>query len=315
MRKELEIGDEIVIYPEKGYYYTSLETKNGFEYQEFKSSNFPETLTAVFIGREKGKNGKWYEKYTLKTIPEELKDFRLRGKPGFTNSIKETNKISEILQGIAEDGRKILYPRSINIEDVNEILGVVVDFKNRVVYQKNNPSENISSSDTFGQRSILHLEPEIYSSIDSEFIEEKEVKSTAYSYRIDNLEETNKRKEIVLINAEYHLASDFVYVNSRDVIFSSGMVYTITGFTYAGAIALFDFYGISYFNYAAVRPVFYLEADKEQQETAELLEEIKKQQEKITEIKKDISNLEENLKKEEKKLGKMLEKAQNLYRK
>ena len=50
MDKTLEIGDEIVIYPEGGHRYTSLETKNGLENQDFNSSNFPKTLKAVFLG-------------------------------------------------------------------------------------------------------------------------------------------------------------------------------------------------------------------------------------------------------------------------
>ena len=50
MNKKLEIGDKIVIYPEKGLCYTSLETKNGYENQVFNTSNFPETLAAVFLG-------------------------------------------------------------------------------------------------------------------------------------------------------------------------------------------------------------------------------------------------------------------------
>ena len=50
MNKKLEIGDKIVIYPKKGLCYSSLETKNGFENEYFNSSNFPKTLTAVFLG-------------------------------------------------------------------------------------------------------------------------------------------------------------------------------------------------------------------------------------------------------------------------
>ena len=88
MNKKLEIGDEIVIYPKKGLSYRSLETKNGYENQVFNSSNFPETLAAVFLGIKKDKAGKYYEKYTLKTIPKELYNFKLCRKSGFENLIE-----------------------------------------------------------------------------------------------------------------------------------------------------------------------------------------------------------------------------------
>ena len=188
MSKKLEIGDEIVIYPEGGLDYTSLKTKNGCKNQAYHSSNFPIALTAVFLGIKKGKDGKWYEKYTLKSIPEELDTFNLYGKVGFENLIEELNKISEILQGKAEDGRKILYPRSINIEDVNEILGVVVDYENKRIYQKDYPSKNIDELKNFGERrNILPFEAEESSAIASEFIKENQLESTAYYYSIKDL--------------------------------------------------------------------------------------------------------------------------------
>ena len=168
MNKKLKIGDEIVIYPKKGHSYASLKIKNGCKRQVYDSSNFPETLTAVFIGREEGTDGKWYEKYTLKSIPKELYNFKLYGKSGFVNLIEELDAIAQILQGTAEDGRKILYSRSINIEDVNEILGVVVDYKNKRIYQKKNPSKDINKAANFGKiRKILPREANMCRSINS----------------------------------------------------------------------------------------------------------------------------------------------------
>ena len=300
MNKKLEIGDEIVIYPEGGHRYTSLETKNGLENQDFNSSNFPKTLTAVFLGIKKGKDGKWYEKYTLKSIPKELLYFCLYGKRGFENSIEELNAISQILQGRAKDGRKILYSRSINIEDVNEILGVVVDYKNKRIYQKNNPSKDINKVGLFGtRRRILPQEAKMCRSINSEFIKENQLEFTAYSYSIEDLKISEKRKEIVQLIFEYHLASRSVIVDSSCAGFCEGYVSYGSVSMCSG---LFDSDGDEYAGFLAVRPVFYLE---EEQEEAEILEEIKKQQEKI-------GKMQEDLKKEEKELGKMLEKAQKL---
>ena len=346
MAKNLKIGDEIVIYPKKGHSYESLETKNGYKNQVYDSSNFPETLTAVFIGREEGKDGKWYERYTLKTIPQELLYFSLYGKRGFENLIEELNKISEILQGTAEDGRKILYSRSINIEDVNEILGVVVDYKNKRIYQKNNPSKDINKAANFGKiRKILPFEAEECRAIDSEFIKGNQLEFTAYWYSIWDLKISEKRKEIVELNVKYHLASRSVGVDSGYAYFCKGSVDSGDADMNRG---LFNSYGVGFGGWSAVRPVFYLESDiqseviEEQQEVEkvlkevetkkekdlkepqeikafEYLKEIKKQQKKIEDMQKDIikqeeeiAKMQEDLNKEEKELEKMLEKALNL---
>ena len=300
--KKLEIGDEIVIYPRKDLSYKSLETKNGIEYQEFDSSNFPGALTAVFIGREEGKDGKYYEKYTLKSIPKELSNFELYGKLGFVNLIEELDAIAQILQGTAEDGRKILYSRSINIEDVNEILGVVVYFKNKIVYQKDNPSKDINEAANFGKRrKILPLEAEECSAIDSEFIKENQLESTAYCYSIKDLKISKKRKEIVVLDVKYHLASRSVYVGTDFAGFCEGVVDDGNADMY---IYLFDSNGDSYDDYAAVRPVFYLECDiQEKANSLEIKTLIEKKKEKIAKIK-------ENLEQEEKEL----EILENFYR-
>lgn len=329
MSKKLEIGDEIVIYPAKGLLYTSLETKNGYKDQVYDSSNFPEVLTAVFIGKKKGKNGKWYEKYTLKTIPEELSNFRLEGKLAFKNLIEELDAISQILQGRAEDGREILYSRSINIEDVNEILGVVVDYKNKRIYQKNEPSRDINKSDNFGKRrKILLSEAKVCSDINSEFIKENQLESTAYYYSIKDLKVSEKRKEIVLLNVGYCLASRSVRVYSSYAYFCGGYV------NYGKADVdkyLFAFGGDNGCIVLAVRPVFYLESNiqdeiieepqeekelkvdkseaknkveikkentlKEPQENKdlEILNKIKEQQKKLEDVKKDIVEQQEKL--------------------
>ena len=276
MSKKLEIGNKIVIYPEGGHRYTSLEAKNGLVNQDFNSSNFPKTLTAVFLGIKKGKDGKWYEKYTLKSIPKELNEFCLKGKLGFVNLIEELDAISQILQGTAEDGRKILYSRSINMEDVNEILGVVVDYKNKRIYQKNNPSKNINELDNFGKRrKILPFEAKECSAIASEFIKKNQLESTVYYYSIKDLKVSEKRKKIVLLNDGYYLASRSVYVDSSYARFCEGIVGN--GNAYMG-YSLFYSNGYEDYGYLAVRSVFYLESNiqneviEEQQEEKVLTE-------------------------------------------
>ena len=260
MSKKLEIGDEIVIYPEGGLDYTSLKTKNGCKNQAYHSSNFPIALTAVFLGIKKGKDGKWYEKYTLKSIPEELDTFNLYGKVGFENLIEELNKISEILQGKAEDGRKILYPRSINIEDVNEILGVVVDYKNKRIYQKNNPSKDINEAANFGKiRKILPREANMCRSINSEFIRGNQLESTTYNYSIKDLKISEKRKRIVELNVKYHLASYSVDVSSTVAFFCESYIYN--GIVETGVYLFVSTGGLRCERSAAARPVFYLESN------------------------------------------------------
>lgn len=183
-------------------------------------------------------------------------NFRLYGKSGFVNLIEELDAIAQILQGTAEDGRKILASRSINIEDVNEILGVVVDYKNKRIYQKNKPSKDINELANFGlRREILPLEAK---TIDSEFIKGNQLKFTAYYYRTRDLKISEKRKEIVKLNVEYHLAS-------RSVVVKSGSAYFCEGGVLDGEVRmdgiLFISVGYELNGDLAVRPVFYLKWD------------------------------------------------------
>lgn len=109
--KKLEIGKtEIVIYPEKGNTYLSIKRINSVKDQRFNSSNLPNELRAVYIGEEII-DGKKYEKYTLKTIPNELQKFLLYGRIGLENLSKEIDLISAISQGKTEDGREMLYTK------------------------------------------------------------------------------------------------------------------------------------------------------------------------------------------------------------
>lgn len=264
--EKLEIGKtEIVIYPEKGLTYLSPKDRNGIIDQEFNSSNLPKTLKALYMGKEKVK-GILYEKYILKTIPGELKEFLVKGESGFVNLSRELNSVAGILQGKAKDGRKIRYVRSMDIKDVNKLFKIII--KNKKVYQKGREKIDINRRSNFGCRfNIDDNFTEELRKIIRKHIKSKKIKSTAYTYHIEDLHTDEYLKELILLPTPYYLNSTGVYVHPGDscgysssVDFGYGAIGV--GSVYYGYGNFFHSDGIWDFVGLAVRPVFFLESRK-----------------------------------------------------
>ena len=316
MNQKLEIGKtEIVIYPKKDLIYKSLKCVNGSANQQFNSSNLQKELTAVYIG--KAKIGEvLYEKYTLKTIPEELQDFLLYGEIGFKNLSGELNLVAGILQGEAEDGRKLEYVRNIQVEDVNDLLNVIIDFGNKKVYQKGRKDINLIRKfshfgcsfniyDNFIKRSQLE--------IIEKYINGVNIKSTAYSYSKKDLKVEEYLKELIFLSTPYYLNSIGVNASPRIQFNLSAFAYFGCGAVdiksvFCGETSLFSSEGGKYSSNLSVRPVFLLKSKKqsnretEEDDIKKILADCEVLNNRVKKRKREIAKKMQKLQKEEKQL-------------
>ena len=357
MSKKLEIGKtEIVIYPEGGHKYVSENIMNGTnKYQYFNSSRLPKKLMAVYIGKETIE-GVLHDKYILKEIPEELKELRLKGEDGYKNLSAILDSVAKILRGKSEDGREIKYARSVTDEDINKLFNIIVDFENKKVYQEG-IGRNINKENSFGNSLKINSNFSKRSiEIIREHIKGKYIDFTSYYYSEEDLQVEGYLKKLVFLEEEYYLNSYGVFGDSSCIYFGSGSVGN-DGYVYGGHNILFDSingslifesgeYAVQFDRdvYAAVRPVFYLESNiqdeiiEEQQEEKvlkvaeneaknkvetkkektlkgpqenkdlEILNKIKEQQEKLEDVKKDIVEQQEKLANVQKNIVKKQEK-------
>ena len=327
MSKKLEIGKtEIVIYPERGgHTYVVPKDISGMDYEQtFNSSNLPEKLIAVYIGQETIR-GVLHDKYILKEIPEELRKVWLSGETGFVNQSIVLDSVAGILRGEAEDGRKIKYVRSVIVEDINKLFNVIVDFKNKRVYQEG-IDRNIDRTKNFGNsldinQNFTRKEIEII----RKHIEGKYIESTAYFYSEKDLQAEEYLKKLIFLKTSYYLNSPGVYVDSGIAYFGFGAVYD-------GCCVSRGFRNLFNSNYGwsacrfSIRPVFYLEKEFQENKDLEILNKIEekqeklanvqknivKKQEKIMVLEKNIAKQQEELKKEKEELQKMVNEALEL---
>ena len=320
MSKKLKIGKtEVVIYPENGHTYVIPKDISGLRYdKQFSSSNLPRELTAVCIGREEIK-GVLHDKYILKEIPKELKELWLYGEPGYSNLSVILDSVAGILRGETEDGRRIKYVRSMIVEDINKLFNITVDFKNQKVYQKG-IGKNINRRENFGKSLNIDLyfnKKEI--EIIRKHIKGEYINFTSYYYHKEDLQVEEYLKNLIFLNNSY-------YLNSPGVNGVSGGAYFGPGAVSNGSV----FRGIGYLFYSngnwngnwnvyvmAVRPVFYLESNiqdeiiEEQQEEKELKVDKNEAKNKV-EIKKENTLKEPQENKDLEILNKIKEKREKL---
>ncbi len=249
--EKLKMGDEIYVYLEGGHEYLSYESENGYEDQTFNSSEYPTKVKAAYLWNEED-----YEVYAFMEIPYTLREFYIFGETGFKNSVEELDKIIETtIKGKAEDGREILHPRSINIDDINKIAGVKPDFEKGIVYQEKEPKENIDFGGSFGYSRKIRIYE--LKRITFRFIKGISLKSTAYYYSIKDLNIEKYKKEILNIGFEYYLASQSIHLNNIGVYFCNNVI--IKGDVVMSA-CLFDLDGNKNCISKAIRPVFKLKS-------------------------------------------------------
>ena len=316
MSKKLKIGKtEVVIYPENGHTYVIPKDISGLRYdKQFSSSNLPRELTAVCIGREEIK-GVLHDKYILKEIPKELKELWLYGEPGYSNLSVILDSVAGILRGETEDGRRIKYVRSMIVEDINKLFNITVDFKNQKVYQKG-IGKNINRRENFGKSLNIDLyfnKKEI--EIIRKHIKGEYINFTSYYYYKEDLQVEEYLKNLIFLNNSYYLNSPGVYDSSDGAIFGPGVV--LGGYVFRGVGGLFISDGDWNALGRAVRPVFYLESNiqdeiiEEQQEEKELKVDKNEAKNKV-EIKKENTLKEPQENKDLEILNKIKEKREKL---
>ena len=188
----------------------------------------------------------------------------LKGAYGYVNCKQILNNVSGIYStslGKAE---------SLTAEEINRLIGVTVDYKNKTVYENSNPSTNIDKTGSIGNQytyKATDYTPESYIDNRRHAAEgEKTEPATAYYYEWDKLTIPEPLKTMLFSGTAsdanyvkaYWLASSGVCVNSERAYFGPGNV--VDGFL-ASDRRLFYSYGYWRAGSLAVRPVVYLNSE------------------------------------------------------
>ena len=188
----------------------------------------------------------------------------LKGAYSYVNCKQILNNISGIYStslGKAE---------SLTAEEINRLIGVTVDYKNKTVYENSDPSTNIDKTGSIGNQytyKATDYTPESYIDNRRHAAEgEKTEPATAYYYEWDKLTIPEPLKTMLFSGTAsdanyvkaYWLASSGVCVNSERAYFGPGNV--VDGFL-ASDRRLFYSYGYWRAGSLAVRPVVYLNSE------------------------------------------------------
>ena len=188
----------------------------------------------------------------------------LKGAYGYVNCKQILNNVSGIYStslGKAE---------SLTAEEINRLIGVTVDYKNKTVYENSDPSTNIDKTGSIGNQytyKATDYTPESYIDNRRHAAEgEKTEPATAYYYEWDKLTIPEPLKTMLFSGTAsdanyvkaYWLASSGVCVNSERAYFGPGNV--VDGFL-ASDRRLFYSYGYWRAGSLAVRPVVYLNSE------------------------------------------------------
>ena len=247
----LELGDEVP-YIHREETYVSLEEKNGFGNQKFSTKDFDMKWQAIGVETIDGNK-------CLKLIAKDpvFSKFILKGARGCVYGINEMHRICSFFA----TGAGALKGRSITIEDVNQLLDVVVDEEQGIVYQKGY-EKYINGNKDFLQKYLLDEAfyiPESY--LKGEKVR-KEIIETSYWYRIGAIIGKEKEKNIVQRSVNYSLASPGVGVGvgSDYAYFGPGAV--INGYVNSDYYNFFSSDGRECNYLLAVRPILYLKSNE-----------------------------------------------------
>ena len=245
----LELGDEVP-YTHREETYVSLKEKNGFGNQEFSTKALDMEWQAIGVETIDGnKCLKLIAKYPV------FSEFTIKGARGYVYGIDEMHKICSLFA----TGDGALKGRSITIEDINQLLDVVVDEEQGIVYQKGY-EKDINGNKDFLQKYLLDeafYTPESY--LKGEKVR-KEIIETYYWYKIGSIIGKEKEKNIVQRSVGYFLASPGVSVVSDSAYFGPGAV--VYGLVASGRYALFRSDGYEGNHHLAVCPILYLKSNE-----------------------------------------------------
>ena len=258
---KLKMGDRIYVYLEGGKKYTSPKSKNGCEDQTFDSSKYEIEVGAAYLWDELGEDGVWYEVYVFTRIPKTLGHFKISGSIGYKNIKEELNQIVQNTIGGQEErgGRTIVKPESINIDIINKICGVTIDKNKDIIYQKENPEQNIAFKyDRYYIRKTGNMNfgysRNLYSS-EKKFVKEIDdvdrLINTSYNYSVKHF--------IPYIGLEsIYLASTSVDVDEN---YAKFCVFTSISVDYdIISEVLYDSFGHTYSFCAGICPIFRLKS-------------------------------------------------------
>lgn len=305
----IKLGDEIPYIHSEGTYLSPTE-RNGCYDQTFSTKGVEMKWQAIGIEEFSGER-------CLKLIAKKpVFQLNLRGAKGYVNGVEELHKISQLFvtEKISQGAR------SITIEDVNQLLDIEVDEKQRKIYQIGY-SNDINTSSNFLQLCkpiTRYFTPE-------SFLENKHATSqvihTAYTYNRNSIIGKEKEKEIIFLkNGSYWLASHEVNMDCFDFIANFGLGSVAYGKASRGS-RLFSSQGYCYSDSFYVRPILYMkpnvtlnillreiyENDKEK-----IQRELEDKRLEIGQMEKELKEKMQELRRMEKKEEKIIKKLEEL---
>lgn len=244
----IRIGTRLYMEVPKGREYVSLVERNGYKNQ-------------IFTSLEIKSKGKYFweialgpENNNMFVIGKPFGYLKLKGAEGCVYGIEELNTSCDTL--FTTD---YLKARSINIDDVNKVLGVEI-IDNKVV-QKEISDEDISLENHLGfkhQYGEEEYSPESYLRGEYEKAN-KEIECNFYFYKGKSIQEKQIEKDIIFREGKFWLASPGVYGYGSYADFGLGAVYD--GCVYSGCGGAFGSDGSWDARGVAVRPVGILKSD------------------------------------------------------
>ena len=197
------IGTKLYMEVPKGREYVSKKELNGFKEQKFISDKIEEHYWEIALEL---KNNEIF------VIGESFDNFRLLGAEGYVYGTEELNKICDKM--FTTD---YLKARSINIDDVNKVLGVEI-IDNKVVQKEISSNTDISF---FNHLGIKHrygrreVSPESFLKKQSKKTKKK-VECTAYSYHEQSIKGKELEKSLIFKeNLNYWLASRGICLKNK----------------------------------------------------------------------------------------------------
>ena len=270
---EIQVGDYLNYndYVDESKTYTTKTNENGWADQKYTATK--NTYWQVLGLDETGERLMLISQSPIKKemkTDATAKDWEkspyliLKGAYGYVNCKQILNNVSGIYStslGKAE---------SLTAEEINRLIGVTVDYKNKTVYENSDPSTNIDKTGSIGNQytyKATDYTPESYIDNRRHAAEgEKTDPATAYRYQWGNLT-INDTLKTILFNGttsdanfakSYWLASPAVDADSGGAYFGPGIVGN--GGVYAG-FGLFGSGGYWGAYSFGVRPVVYLESN------------------------------------------------------
>lgn len=246
----IQLGDEIP-YKHNEETYLSPKGRNGYDDQTFSTKDVNIKWQAIGVEEISGEK-------CLKLIAQQpIFQLRLDGARACVYGIEEMNAMSRLFA----TGIGALKGRSITIEDVNQLLDVVVDEKEKKVYQVGNANDINLSFGSFLQSYYLIGKQYMPESFLVNKYAEGKIICTEYFYCENSVKGKEKEKKILFLKDRYWLASPGVsaYPVTSNAYFGLGAV--SSGLAYSGGHYLLCSNGQRYATRLAVRPVLYINSN------------------------------------------------------